>query len=67
MTIRIPDSTIAMLPKGCTVIHARRDSYGTDVLRSRLMLRPVVCLTGAEAADMFYRSGRFTRVTRDLG
>jgi fatty-acid peroxygenase len=56
------DNSLAFLREGYTFISSRCDQLGTDLFRSRIMLTPVVCMRGAAAAAMFYRSGRFTRV-----
>lgn len=55
------DSTLALLREGYTFIPNRRRRYGTDIFATRLMLRPVVCITGGEAAEFFYGGDRFTR------
>lgn len=61
MTVQLPESSLALLREGYTFISSRCDRYGTDLFRTRLMLRPVVCLRGAEAAEFFYGQGRFGR------
>lgn len=56
------DSSLAFLGNGYRFIsdHCRR--FQSDIFQTRIMLRPVYCVTGAEAARMFYEPGRFTRV-----
>ncbi|WP_346927883.1 cytochrome P450 [uncultured Arthrobacter sp.] len=61
MTARLPDSSLALLREGYTFISARCDEAGTDLFQTRLMLRPVVCIRGAAAAEFFYGGGRFSR------
>ncbi|UKA56632.1 hypothetical protein LFT45_22395 (plasmid) [Arthrobacter sp. FW305-BF8] len=61
MTARLPDSSLALLREGYTFISARYDEAGTDLFQTRLMLRPVVCIRGAAAAEFFYGGGRFSR------
>ncbi len=61
MTVQLPESSLALLREGYTFISSRCDRFGTDLFRTRLMLRPVVCLRGAEAAEFFYGGGRFGR------
>lgn len=61
MTVRLPDSSLALLREGYTFISARCDRVGADLFQTRLMLRPVVCIRGAEAAEFFYGGGRFSR------
>jgi fatty-acid peroxygenase len=55
------DSTARFLADGYAFVGRQARRAGSDVFRTRLMLRPVVCLSGAEAARLFYGSGRFTR------
>jgi fatty-acid peroxygenase len=55
-----PDSTLALLREGYRHLD-RCDRLGTDAFRTRLMLAPVVCMRGAEAAALLYGSGRFGR------
>ncbi|MCQ6271180.1 cytochrome P450 [Pseudarthrobacter sp. R1] len=61
MTARLPDSSLALLREGYTFISARCDEAGTDLIQTRLMLRPVVCIRGAAAAEFFYGGGKFSR------
>ncbi len=61
MTVQLPESSLALLREGYTFISSRCDRLDTDSFRTRLMLRPVVCLRGAEAAEFFYGGGRFGR------
>lgn len=61
MTIYFPESSVAFLREGYTFISRRCDRFDTDTFRTRLMLRPVVCLWRAEAAEFFYEGGRFSR------
>src|SRR5690554_6631161 len=56
------DSSLAFLSKGYQFISQRCRQYDSDIFKTRIMLRPVYCVTGAEAAQMFYVPGRFTRV-----
>jgi fatty-acid peroxygenase len=55
------DSTLAMLREGYRFIPDRCRRYGTDAFECRLMLHPAVCVSGPDAARMFYHPGRFTR------
>lgn len=57
----LPDSTLAFLREGYPFVSRRCDRLGSDAFETRLMLRPVVCVRGADAAEMFYAPGRFTR------
>lgn len=55
------DSTIPFLREGYSFISSRCDALGTDLFTSRIGLRPITFIRGAEAAGMFYAPGRFTR------
>ncbi|WMT89567.1 cytochrome P450 [Pelagibacterium sp. H642] len=55
------DQTVALLREGYGFISSRCDALGTDIFTTRLMLKPVICVRGAEAAEMFYDGERFTR------
>lgn len=59
---RYPDSTIAMLRDPYGFISKTCSRLGSDVFRTRLLLRPTVCMTGPEAAAVFYDENRFTRM-----
>lgn len=58
---RLRDSTLAFAREGYTFISTRCDRLGTDLFRTRLLLQPVVCLRGAEAAGVFYDPHNFSR------
>lgn len=55
------DATLALLSEGYVFISHRRQRYASDIFETRLMLRRVVCIGGAEASAQFYEPGRFTR------
>lgn len=55
------DATLALLAEGYDFIPNRCRRLGSDVFTTRLMLSPVTCMTGAEAAAIFYDHHRFTR------
>lgn len=55
------DATLAFLREGYAFVGRRCDALGTDGFRTRLMLSPVTCIRGREAAAAFYHPGRFTR------
>lgn len=59
--LRSPDSAAAFLREGYTFISSRCDKLGTDLFRTRIAGRPVVCIRGADAARIFYEADRFTR------
>ena len=55
------DQTLAFLREGYDFISRRCERLGSDRFLTRLMLSPVMCTRGAEAAEMFYEGDRFTR------
>lgn len=55
------DATPALLRQGYGFVGARCRRLGSDGFRTRLLLRPVLCLSGREAAALLYDAGRFTR------
>ena len=60
---RVPnlDDTLTLLSHGYEFIGKRCDELGSKIFRTRLMAQPVVCVTGRDAAEMFYGGGHFTR------
>lgn len=56
-----PDSTLALLREGYAFISNRCRRLDTDAFQARVLGRSVVCARGADAAEMFYVPGRFTR------
>jgi fatty-acid peroxygenase len=58
---RAIDSTLAFLREGYPFIGRRCAELNTDVFSTRLMGRRAVCVSGPEAARMFWQPGRFTR------
>lgn len=55
------DSTLALLREGYDFISRRGDRLDSDIFATRLLLKPVICMRGAAAAEFFYDGGRFTR------
>ncbi|MET7460279.1 cytochrome P450 [Nonomuraea sp. NPDC005501] len=55
------DDTPALRLNPYTFIAERAGELGTDVFDTRLLLRPTTCMTGAEAAKVFYDERRFVR------
>ena len=55
------DATPALLAEGYRFISNRCRRYGSDTVRTRLMLRPVTCMLGQEAVALFYDGDRMTR------
>lgn len=58
---RALDSTLALLRDPYEFISKRSRRYGSDLFRARLLLRPTICMTGPEAAALFYDVDRFLR------
>ncbi|MEO2091462.1 MAG: cytochrome P450, partial [Gemmataceae bacterium] len=58
---RWPDSTLALMADPYRFIPERCRQFGTDLFQARLMLRKTICLTGPEAAALFYDEGRLAR------
>lgn len=59
--MRSPDSTIALLRDPYRFLSRRAAELGVAVFETRLMLRRTTCMTGAEAAAVFYDPERFRR------
>jgi fatty-acid peroxygenase len=55
------DSSVALLRDGYEFGAKRRRRYGSDVFATRLLLRRTICMSGAEAARVFYDPERFVR------
>lgn len=55
------DSSLGFLRDGYTFGSRRFQRLGRDVFATRIMLKPVICMRGPEAARIFYDGDRFTR------
>lgn len=55
------DGTLALLRDPYRFISKRCRQYGADLFETRLMLRKTLCMTGPEAAELFYDERRFMR------
>lgn len=55
------DSTIALMLEGYMFIKNRIDQYQTDLFETRLFGKKVICMSGEEAAKIFYDPDRFQR------
>lgn len=55
------DGTAEFLREGYDFLPERFRKAGSDMVRTRLMMREVICVEGEEAARMFYEPDRFTR------
>jgi fatty-acid peroxygenase len=56
------DQSLAFARDGYDFITKQCEALGSDIFQGRLMLRRVICMRGAPAAELFYASERFTRV-----
>ena len=55
------ESSFFLRKEGYTFISRICDQNDVDAFRTRIMLTPVVCMRGREAAEIFYSGDRFTR------
>lgn len=55
------DGTITLYRLGYRYIGERCRALGTDTFETRLLLRPTICMTGAEAARVFYDTEHMRR------
>lgn len=55
------ESSLALLREGNSFIAERCRRYESDVFQARLLLQNTLCMTGEEAARLFYDTGLFTR------
>jgi len=55
------DNTLALLREGYLYIPNRCRRYHSDVFKTRLLLQDTICMSGAEAAALFYDADRFVR------
>ena len=55
------DETLALLTEGYLFIKNRADQNKSDVYRTRLLGKDTICVTGREAAEIFYDAERFAR------
>jgi fatty-acid peroxygenase len=59
--LKTADSTIALLRDPYRYLSRRAATLGQDAFETRLLLRRTTCMTGAEAAAVFYDPSRFQR------
>ncbi|WP_454054937.1 cytochrome P450 [Clostridium sp. Marseille-Q7071] len=55
------DNTHALLQEGYLFIKNRVDKYQSDMFETRLLGQKVICMTGKQAAELFYDQERFQR------
>ncbi|NJO69405.1 MAG: cytochrome P450, partial [Bacteroidetes bacterium] len=53
--------TIALLNDGYNFIRKHCEEHKSDLFKTRLMGKPVICMTGREAAEIFYDNSKFIR------
>ena len=56
-----PDATLSLLADPYRFISKQCRAYGSDLFETRLMLQKATCMTGPEAARLFYDQSRFMR------
>ncbi|WP_205677343.1 cytochrome P450 [Aquibacillus halophilus] len=66
MNERIPhdkslDNSLALIQEGYLFISNRVERYHSDIFEARLMGQNVICMSGAEAAKIFYDDEKFQR------
>lgn len=55
------DNVLSVLHEGYPFIKNRVDRYGENLFETRLLGQKVICMSGKEAAEVFYDSTRFKR------
>jgi fatty-acid peroxygenase len=55
------DNSIALMNEGYLFIQNRINHYGSDLFEARLLGEKVICMSGADAARVFYDNDRFKR------
>ena len=55
------DHSLDLLTEGYSFIRNRTESFGAPLFETRLMGKPMICMTGKEAVQLFYDENRFQR------
>ncbi len=55
------DHTVALMQEGYLFIHNRMKQFHSDIFETRLLGEKVICMTGEEAAAIFYDPERFMK------
>ncbi|UJF27163.1 hypothetical protein [Planococcus sp. 107-1] len=55
------DSTLSLINEGFNFMPSRRQELGSDIFETRLMGQKAVCISGEEAASLFYDNQYFKR------
>ena len=58
---RMPDSTLALGRDPYGFVAKRCRQHGTDLFQTRLLFQKTICMTGRDAAAIFYDTTRFAR------
>ncbi|GAA1778695.1 cytochrome P450 [Actinomadura chokoriensis] len=61
MHMTVPDETLPLLARPYGLLSARARHLDADVYDTRMLLRKTTCMTGADAARVFYDPDRFVR------
>ncbi|MGF7535848.1 cytochrome P450 [Bacillus mexicanus] len=66
MNERIPhdkslDNSLTLMQEGYMFVKNRTERYQSDLFQARLLGKTFICMTGAEAAKLFYDTERFQR------
>ncbi|MCV0025459.1 cytochrome P450 [Bacillus sp. XT-2] len=55
------DNSVALMREGYLFIKNRKEHYHSDLFQARLLGKTFICMSGAEAAKVFYDTERFQR------
>src|SRR5690625_2633112 len=55
------DSSLALMAEGYQFISNRCKQFQTNIFHTRLLGQKVICMSGEEAAELFYDNDRFRR------
>lgn len=55
------DNSLTPLKEGYLFIKNRTERYNSDLFQARLLGKNFICMTGADAAKVFYDTDRFQR------
>lgn len=58
---KCPDSTLSLLMEGYLFIPNRCRKFKSDIFAARIMGKKAICMSGEEAAEIFYNNRLFTR------
>lgn len=60
-TLDLPDNSIPFITEGYPFLHKKFKELNTDIFKTRMALQKVICITGKDAAELFYDSTSFIR------